>query len=158
MQFLYGKKWQRPPDCWAAIGVSVMICDGMWKWYLMQQICLCKAKLCSARFFIQSCEMWGRCFGITCQLDQVLGVNLNLPWRLQGLPVSLKVFGGCNVWWWSFLAEHGAVSSGGCFRHCHCCGSQTKLKSPNIPMSMVHSNPNTSVVGNGDNFTAFFFI
>lgn len=57
-----------------------------------------------------------------------------------------------------FPAEHGAVSLGGCFRHCHCCGSQTKLKSPNIPMSMVHSNPNTSVVGNGDNFTAFFFI
>lgn len=29
-------------------------------------------------------------------------MNLNLPWRLQRLPVSLKVFGGCNVWWWSF--------------------------------------------------------
>lgn len=28
MQFLYGKKWQRLPNCWSAVRVSVMICDG----------------------------------------------------------------------------------------------------------------------------------
>ena len=67
-------------------------------------------------------------FRIDSQLDQVLGVKLNLSWRSSG---TIEVSGGCNVWWSSLLTEHRAVSLGCCSGHYHCC--LLKLEPAEVP-------------------------